>query len=73
MKKQELIEENKRLKASLKYIMLLASKKNPHFGRPRLSDASCIYCMAFFALKNGAYGERISEEDYIYLAKKLKS
>ncbi len=51
-----------RYEAALEYILILAEKK--HLGRPRLSDKKCIYCMAFFALHNGAYGDRIEENEY---------
>ena len=68
----ELEKENERLKLALKYVMMLSNKKNPHLGRPRLTDEKCISCMAFFALNNGAYGEYISSEDYEHLIEKLE-
>jgi len=55
----------KRYRAALEYIALLANKKDPHLGHPRLTDKSCIFCMAFFALNNGAYGYTVEEEDYL--------
>jgi len=62
-----------RLIAALEYIMMLVEKKNPHLGRPRLSDEECIFCAAFFAVNNGAYGYHISENDYKALKEKLLS
>ena len=56
--------EHERLKSAMNYIMLLAHKKDVHLGRPRLSDKSCIACMAYFALNNGDYKETASKEDY---------
>jgi len=51
-----------RYEAALEYILILAG--DAHLGRPRLSDKKCIYCMAFFALNNGAYGNKIEENEY---------
>ena len=72
MKTDELRNENNRLKAALNYILLLADKKDPHLGHPRLTDMKCIFCMAYFALNNGDYGYFISEVEYKGLANKLK-
>ena len=69
----KLKDENERLRAALDYIALLAERKNPHLGRPRLSDKTCIFCMAYFALNNGDYGEFISGDDYKNLAKDLRT
>jgi len=68
----KIIEENKRLRAALDYIALLAYRQNPHLGRPRLTDKKCIFCMAYFALNNGAYGENISKDDYKKMARDLR-
>ena len=68
----KLEKENKRLKTALYYIMLLEDKRNMHLGRPRLSDKHCIYCMSFFALNNGSYGEHISTEQFETLIEKIK-
>ena len=65
-------KENERLKVALDYICLLANKKNPHLGRPRLTNLECIFCMAYFALNNGAFGEYISIEDYKKLSNRLR-
>ena len=64
--KEQLQKENKRLRAALDWIALVANKNNPHLGRPRSSDKTCIFCMAYLALNEGAYGEYI---DYEKLAK----
>ena len=61
--------EIRRYEAALKYIMLLEEERNMHLGQPRLTDKKCIFCMAYFALNNGAYGCYISEDDYKRLAK----
>ena len=63
----------RRYEAALEYILLLANKNNPHLGHPRLSDKNCIFCMAYFALNNGAYGYTIEEEDYRKLINELKN
>jgi len=60
----KLKNENERLKVALDYICLLSNIKNHHLGRPRLSDKKCIFCMAYFAINNGAFGEEISIGDY---------
>ncbi|MBK7380475.1 MAG: hypothetical protein IPJ03_16090 [Ignavibacteriales bacterium] len=70
---KELAEENKRLKSALKYITLLAEIKDPHLGHPRLSDKNCIFCMAYFALNNGAYGYEITGEEYEQLFEKRRN
>ncbi|MBU1626538.1 hypothetical protein KKB18_04140 [bacterium] len=63
----------RRYEAALEYILLLANKKNPHLGHPRLSDKNCIVCMAYFALNNGAYGYNIEEDGYRILIDELKN
>ena len=63
----------RRYEAALEYIILLANKKDPHLGHPRLGDKNCIFCMAYFALNNGAYGYTIEEEDYRKLTDELKN
>lgn len=67
--KKELITENKKLKSSLDYIALVASSQNLHLGRPRTSDNKCIFCLAYFALNDGAYGESF---DYETMAKEMR-
>lgn len=63
----------RRYEAALEYIMLLANEKTPHLGHPRLSDKKCIFCMAYFALNDGAYGYNISEKDYRKSIEELKN
>jgi len=62
-------EKIDRLESALDYIALIANISNPHLGRPRSSDKSCVFCMAYLALNDGAYGEHI---DYKSLAKDLR-
>ena len=65
-------KEIERLRSALDYIACLSMKENSHLGRPRLSDKTCIFCMAYFALNNGAFGESISTEDYKKLAREIR-
>ena len=66
MKTKKTLEASiQRYEAALEYILMLANKKDPHLGHPRLTDKNCIYCMTYFALHNGAYGCYMSENDYI--------
>ena len=60
-----------RYEAALRYILLLEEERNPHLGPPRLTNKKCIFCMAYFALNNGAYGYYISEDDYKRLTNEL--
>lgn len=70
MKEENIEQENKRLKEALDYIALISMKKNPHLGRPRSSDKDCIFCLAYLALNDGAYGEHF---DYAKLATDLRN
>lgn len=54
--------ENKRLRSALDWIAIVSNEKNPHLGRPRSSDKTCIFCMAYLAINDGAYGEHIDYE-----------
>jgi len=58
--------ENERLRYALEYILALT--ESTHLGRPRLSDRKCVFCMAFFALNNGAYGDEITGNQYHEMA-----
>ena len=64
-KMEEQIKENKRLRSALDWIAILAFEKDQHLGRPRSSDPTCIFCMAYFAINDGAYGEHIDYEALI--------
>ncbi len=55
-------EENARLKAALELIWKLEEHK--HLGRPRSSDMTCIFCIAYLTHNYGAFGEHLTEEDF---------
>lgn len=57
-------EREERLKTAIDWILILNNEKNPHLGRPRTSDKTCIFCMGYLAMNYGAYGERIETSDY---------
>ena len=61
--RQEGADKEKYLREALDYIALVANKKNPHLGRPRSSDTECIFCLAYLALNDGAYGEHIEYKE----------
>lgn len=67
--KKELIDENERMRAALDWICIVANEQDPHLGRPRSNDTSCIFCMAYLAMYDGAYGEHIN---YAELVKKKR-
>lgn len=60
---QDAVEEKQEkidfLRSALDWIAIVANTQSPHLGRPRSSDTSCIFCMAYLALNDGAYGEHI--------------
>lgn len=64
-------EERDRLEAAMEYIAALAERT--HLGRPRPSDKHCIYCMAYFALRPGAFGVEMSTDDYRTLIAELEA
>lgn len=59
---EELKNDNKFLKSVIDYFMVLEMKRNPHLGRPRLSDMNCLFCVGYIALNPGAYGENLTQE-----------
>lgn len=67
---EALQKENKRLRSALDWIALVSNKNNPHLGRPRSSEKECIFCMAYLAVNDRAYGEHV---DYEALAKQEMS
>ncbi len=67
---EEAQKEIKRLQSALDYIALVAMRKDPHLGRPRTSDKTCIFCLAYFALNDGAFGESFNYEE---MAKELRA
>ena len=50
------------LKRILTLINILDQKKTVHLGRPRSSDLTCINCLSYLAISNGAFGETLTEE-----------
>jgi hypothetical protein len=58
------VEREERLKAAIDWMLIINSEKNPHLGRPRTSDKSCLFCMGYLAMHYNAYGERIETSDY---------
>lgn len=69
MNEEEIKKDNERLRQALDYIALVANKNNPHLGRPRTTDKDCIFCLAYFALNDGAFGEHF---DYKKLAEEFR-
>ena len=57
-------KEIERLRAALRLIGLIESKRNMHLGRPRSSATNCIFCIAYLAENYGAYGEYLEKEDF---------
>ncbi len=60
---EEIVQENDRMKSALHLIAILSEKRDMHLGRPRSSDMSCIFCIAYLSENYGAYGEHITKED----------
>lgn len=58
------------LREAIDYIAIVAMKKNPHLGRPRSSDKECIFCLAYLALNDGAYGEHFEYKEMAEEARK---
>lgn len=68
-REKETTQKIKFLESALDYIALIANIENPHLGRPRSSDVKCIFCLAYLALNDGAYGEHF---EYAEMAQALR-
>lgn len=57
--------EIERLRKALELVTILHLRKTKevHLGRPRSTDLTCISCVSYIVLNDGAYGESISTQD----------
>ena len=72
MKKETTKERLIRLEQALELISHLTYRESAHLGRPRLTDLSCIFCVAQLSIQYGGYGEYLTTETLASEIQRLK-